>query len=69
MLFDLSIIFLSILTLACDLSCQSASDLIVEDNDKLKEQDRYNEVLDELEDEDDGSGLSVKEKIWNFLIT
>ncbi|CAL9764916.1 unnamed protein product [Musa acuminata subsp. burmannicoides] len=47
----------------------SASDLIVKDNDKLKEQDRYNEVLDELEDEDDGSGLSVKEKIWNFLIT
>ncbi|RWV88882.1 hypothetical protein GW17_00049000 [Ensete ventricosum] len=32
---------------------------------QLKEQDRYNE----LEEEDDGSGLSVKEKIWNFLIT
>ncbi|WOL15401.1 Peptidase S28 [Canna indica] len=50
----------------------SSSDIFTEDNVTPKKQDRYNQDADELEDEDedeDGGRMSVKEKLWNFLIT
>lgn len=44
--------------------------LITNDGDKIKELDGYNQDGgNEVEDEEDESSLSAKQKLWKFLIT